>query len=157
MARVERKVATAARVPEPAAIVECRSAPRIQASAVPSITGVRLSPFGADATLLNISKSGVLVECTSRIRLGTAVTTVFDGTFAPSSVEGRVARSSVAGVSKTGALRYQIGIAFTQPIALETAAPAAAAAASPQPEAAPQQAPSAPSAAPAPPALFNRW
>ena len=132
--------------------VEARNAPRIQASAVPGITGVRLSPHGAEATLLNISASGVLVECTSRLRIGTAVTTMFDGTFSPSSVEGRVARSSVSNVSKNGVLRYQIGIAFVSPIALETSPPAAA---SRQPEAAP--APQAPSEMPAPAVLKNRW
>ena len=108
-------------VPRPAetsVTVEGRSASRLQASLVPSITGVRLSPYGADATLLNISAGGVLVECTSRFRLGTVVTVVFDGTFSPSSVEGRIARSSVATVDKKGVLTYYVGIAFANPIAL---------------------------------------
>ena len=118
-----RQVAIAA--PEASVQVEGRSAPRLPASAVPSITGVRLSPHGSEATLLNISASGILVECTGRLRLGMAVTTIFEGGFSPSTIEGRVARSSVANVSKKGVLQYHIGIAFNSPIALEQA-PAAA-------------------------------
>jgi len=160
-------VATAA--PEPNALVEARNAPRLPASAVPGIKGVRLSPHGTEATLLNISASGVLVECTSRIRLGTAVTTVFEGTFSPATIEGRVARSSVANVSKKGVLQYHIGIAFNSRIAIG-APPAveqppvvepALAAAKPQPQA-PETTgatttPLAQNAAPLPPVLRNRW
>ena len=135
----------------PEAGVEHRSAPRRPASAVPGIKGVRLSPHGSDATLLNISASGILVECTSRLRLGTAVTTVFDGTFSPSTIEGRVARSSVANVSKKGVLQYHIGIAFNKPFVFE-AAPVAAAVRQPETAAAPaaQAAPETPGAAGAP-------
>lgn len=131
--------------------VEGRKAPRrLQASDVPSITGVRLRPIGADATLLNISASGVLVECTSRLRLGTAVTVVFEGTFSPSAVGGWIARSSVATVSKNGVLRYAVGIAFQNLIALdpapETVVPAS--------EAAPEPLALVPSL---PPPSVNRW
>jgi len=159
-------VATAA--PAATVTVEARSAPRVPASAVPGIKGVRLSPHGTEATLMNISASGILVECVSRLRLGTAVTTVFDGTFSPSTIEGRVARSSVANVSKKGVLQYHIGIAFNKPIVLQ-AAPVAAAI--PQPEApAASEKPEAPAAlgtqgttaqaseaAPVLPILSNRW
>jgi hypothetical protein len=159
------QVATAPRVPEPGVPVEARSAPRVPATAVPTITGVRLSPYGADARLLNISASGVLVECTGRIRLGTTVTTIFDGTFSPSSVEGRVARSSVATVSAKGVLLYHVGIAFVIPIAFELA-PAEVIAAPeppPQPILATQATPTTPpttttpATSPAPPVLTNRW
>ena len=105
--------------------LEARTAPRLRASQVPTITGVRLSPFGTDAALLNISATGVLVECASRLRLGTVVTLVFEGGFTPSSVEGRVARSAVAMVDKKGKLLYHVGVAFTKPIALAAATPAA--------------------------------
>jgi hypothetical protein len=128
---------------------------------VPTIKGVRLSPHGTEATLLNISASGCLVECTSRIRLGTAVTTVFEGTFSPSTIEGRVTRSSVANVSKKGVLQYHIGIAFNsriavgEPIAVQPA-PAlepVPAAANPQSEATPQPS----STVPVRPVVANRW
>jgi hypothetical protein len=163
------QVATVA--PEAGVPVEGRSAPRIPASAVPEIKGVRLSPHGTEATLLNISASGVLVECTSRFRLGTAVTTVFDGRFSPSTIEGRVARSSVANVSKKGVLQYHIGIAFNKPIALEQV-PVASAVVQPVAPAVPAALESsgalgtpetlgttsqAPEAAPVPPFVGNRW
>jgi hypothetical protein len=140
---------------EPAPRAEGRNAPRIPASEVPSITGVRLRPFGAEATLLNLSASGVLVECVNRLRLGTAVTVVFDGAFSPAVVEGRVARSSVATVSKNGILRYHVGIAFLKHIPLDVPAPPAAAAVE-------ELSPAAPAVAPAPaspvaPAAVNRW
>jgi hypothetical protein len=140
--------------------VEGRGAPRVPASAVPSITGVRLKPFGADATLLNISATGALVECTTRLRLGTSVTVVFEGTFSPSSVEGRVARSTVATVSKNGVLRYHVGISFQTRIPLDVEPEADGAArtqvetrhAEPEASAEPRA-----FASPAASVPFNRW
>ena len=76
--------------------IEHRNSGRRPASTVPEITGVRLKPHGADATLVNISTSGILVECASRIKPGTAVIIVFEGTFSPAQIDARVARSSVA-------------------------------------------------------------
>ena len=129
--------------------IEKRKAPRLEASLMPSISGIRLSPYGADAILVNISASGVLVECSSRLQQGTSVTVVFDGTFSPSSIEGRIAHCSVATIGRKGVLRYHVGIAFKNPIALE-GAPATA---SPQPETAPQPQ----SARPVRAILSNRW
>ena len=128
-----------------------RIAVRHPASHVPSITGIRLSPHGADAALVNISTSGVLVDSTYRFRMAAAVTVVFDGTFSPKSVEGRVARSCVAGVSKTGVLRYHTGIAFDDPTALrETLGPA-----DPPPTSALE--PQVVTPTPPPAVLVNRW
>ena len=92
---------------------------RFGASRVPEITGVRLEPFGTDATLVNISSSGVLVECTTRVAPKMKVTVLFAGTFTPSSVDGRVARCVVAGIDKDSALRYHVGIAFDHAILLD--------------------------------------
>jgi PilZ domain len=97
---------------------ENREAPRRPASAVPAITGVRISPHGVEATLVNISESGVLTECGERLKPGSAVTVVFEGTFTPRSVEGRVARNTVSSMGKDGRLRYHVGIAFTKTISL---------------------------------------
>jgi hypothetical protein len=129
--------------------VEKRKAPRLEVSLMPSITGIRLSPYGADATLVNISASGVLVECGSRLQQGTSVTVVFDGTFSPSSIEGRIAHCSVATIGRKGVLRYHVGIAFKNPITLGDG-PAAA---SPQGETAPQPQVARPARA----ILSNRW
>ena len=136
---------------ESGALVEGRSAPRLQATEVPSIKGVRLRPFGAEATLVNISASGVLVECVTRLRLGTAVTVVFDGTFSPATAEGRVARSTVATVSKNGVLRYHVGIAFQNAIPLIVTGVA------PSKPAAVEAAPVSPAADPVATGPINRW
>jgi hypothetical protein len=126
---------------------EQRSALRIPAERVPSIEGVRISPGDEISTLVNISTSGVLVECTSRPRPGSAVTVHFLGNFTPATVRGRVARTMVASLGKDGVLHYMVGVAFDNPIDLE------------EPPAAPAEAPQADDL-PAPKAasrLQNRW
>ena len=129
---------------------DARDAPRLRASDVPTITGVRLKPFGTHATLLNISASGVLVECDRGLRLGTAVTVVFDGTFSTPMIEGLVARSTVSTVAGNGSLRYQVGISFQTRIALDVVDPFR----EPEPELPPA---AASPAAIARPAAVNRW
>jgi hypothetical protein len=110
---------------------ENREAPRRPASAVPTITSLRISPHGVEASLVNISESGVLAECGERLKPGSAVTVVFEGTFTPRSVEGRVARNTVSSMGKDGRLRYHVGIAFTKQITL---APDDSARPKPEPE-----------------------
>jgi PilZ domain-containing protein len=163
--------------PEPEAAAdgaEKRNAPRYPASEVPSITGLRLSPHGAEATLVNISTTGLLAECAVRLKTGSTVTVQFEGTFTPTTVQGRVARCSVARVSNGGTLLYHVGLSFTEaitlPAELERAAAAAAeTSAAPAAAAVPQQTDqpsaietSAPAPAPPPvehvrPTLRNRW
>jgi len=145
---------------------ENRDAPRRPASAVPSITGLRISPHGVEATLVNISDSGVLAECGERLKPGSAVTVVFEGGFTPRTMEGRVARNSVSSMGANGRLRYHVGISFARRIELppdESAAageaPAAAAgtpAAVATPAAAPAQEP-APAEGDPSPGIRNRW
>lgn len=130
---------------------EKRSAPRRTAALVPSITGVRVPPHANSATLLNISASGVLLECTGRLPLGTAVTVFFDGTFSPSSVDGRVTRSAVASMDAKGVLRYHIALAFNDPIAFEDTPDAVPA----EPEDTPPL--PAPKVTPTPSVIGNRW
>jgi PilZ domain len=114
-----------------ATMPEQRSALRIPADRFPSIEGVRLSN-DVVATLVNISTTGVLIECTSKPRPGSGVTVHFIGTFTPATVRGRVARTIVASLGKDGVLHYMVGIAFDQPIELEE--PAAAPTPVPTPE-----------------------
>lgn len=104
---------------------EKRGSPRRPASAIPSIESVRISPHRAEAVLINISGRGVLVECGMRLQPGTRVTVLFSGSFTPSSVPSRVARSVVSGMAAEG-IRYQVGIAFNQPIELPDLPPDAA-------------------------------
>jgi hypothetical protein len=157
--------------PDAEAASEKRNAARYPASDIPSITGLRLSPHGAEASLVNLSTTGLLAECAVRLKTGSTVTVQFEGTFTPAAVQGRVARCSVARVSNTGTLMYHVGLAFDEamqlPAELERAA--AVAAETPAPVAAVPQTAEAPpvetpAADPAPPAvehvrptLRNRW
>src|SRR5690606_3588472 len=59
--------------------IERRTAPRITAATFPGITGIRISPMGTDATLVNLSSTGALVRCLTRLLPGTPVTLVFEG------------------------------------------------------------------------------
>jgi hypothetical protein len=124
---------------------ERRTAERILPAGVPAITGVRMSPGAGDAHLVNISTSGVLVRCATRLLPGTAVTVLFDGGFKPASVKGKVVRCLVADIGGAGGVSYHIGIAFKDEIEL----PATPAEPEPKPTA---QAPAA-----IQPRLENRW
>ena len=104
--------------PTPAVDGDHRGAPRQPASAVPSISGITLSPYGAEATLVNISTSGLLAECGVPLKIGNFVKVFFEGTVAPPPAEGRVVRICVASMASTG-VRYNIGIAFKVPIDFE--------------------------------------
>jgi hypothetical protein len=167
-----RAAAPAAATAGPDGKAEHRSAQRLPASAVPSITGLRIPAHGGTATLINISASGLLAECGERLQLGYRVTVLVEGTFAPRLIRGKVARSSVATLGSNGNLRYHVGIAFDAPIALEHPAPAAQVEPAPVATAAPTEvaraaveppapAPAAPPPTapdvPAPPAIRNRW
>lgn len=126
-----------------------RGAPRQPASAVPSISGLTLSPYGAEATLVNISTSGLLAECGVPLKIGNFVKVFFEGALAPPAVEGRVVRICVASMASSG-VRYNIGIAFKVPIDFEgEAAPQSRADSSPARVAAAD--------APQASALVNRW
>jgi hypothetical protein len=155
---------------EAASGTEKRNAPRHPASDVPSITGLRLSPHGAEASLVNLSTTGLLAECAVRLKTGSTVTVQFEGTFTPAAAQGRVARCSVASLSNTGTLMYHVGLAFDEAIQLpaELERTAAAAVETPAPVAVVvEQAPDAQAvetSGAAPPAgehirptLRNRW
>jgi hypothetical protein len=138
---------------------EKRSAIRRPASQVPSITGLRLSPHGAEAKLVDISSSGLLAECTSRLKVGSSVAVLFEGTFSSTSVVGRIARCAVAAMGRDGVLRYHVGISFNKPIVLpdDPEVPAAVQESAPGAATASVESP-APQPAPAPvAAVRNRW
>ena len=125
------------------------AAPRRPASAVPSITGLRISPPGFKAALVDISASGLLAEWGVALKIGQAVKVNFEGTFAPQSVEAQVVRSSVASMTSAG-VRYHVGLAFTAPIAFEDKSP---------PETSPENgaAPCVIADPPPPSDIVNRW
>src|SRR5439155_17679752 len=99
--------------------VENRTARRFVAALVPSITGLRLSPHGIDAKLVNISATGLLAECGMRLKVGSAVALSFEGTFTLSSTAARVVRCAVAAMSSNGGLLYHVGVHFDAPIAVD--------------------------------------
>lgn len=92
---------------------------RRPAAAVSSITGLRFSPHGAEASLVNISTTGLLAECTMRLKVGSPLQVLFEGGFSPNSAQGRVARCEVAAMGRDSVLRYHIGIEFNSPIVLD--------------------------------------
>jgi hypothetical protein len=138
--------------------------PRYPPSAIPAITGMRLSP-GEAVSLVNISSSGVLVEGKTRFVPGTRVTVHFEGTIKPSQIKARVVRCQVSAIGTGGSLQYQSAIAFEGRMDLpveDSALPTAAVAAlAPVEEpAAPRKgkaAAAAPPPAPKPPRVYNRW
>lgn len=139
------KAATVPRDRETNRTVERRVAPRCPPSLVPSITGLRLSPCGGEASLVNISASGALIRCSTRVLPRTALVIVFEGTLSPSSIKSRVARCLVADIDTEGVLWYHVGVVFDNPITLEGTSVAAT-----QPAYA-REAPRVPTA------LRNRW
>ena len=90
--------------------IDARLDTRYPASAVPSIVGVRLSP-GDAVELVNISKSGVLVDGRTRFVPGTRVAVIFEGGFTPPSIKAKVIRCQVSSIVG-GALHYHSGIQF---------------------------------------------
>lgn len=98
---------------------EAVKATRWPAAAVPAIKSLRISPRGIEATLVNISTTGLLAESVDRLQTGSVVTVVFEGTFVPDRVRGTVVRNSVSSVGSDGALRYHVGVCFMEPIRLE--------------------------------------
>lgn len=148
--------------PIPAPVAETVAIdPRFPASAVPSIKGVRLSP-GEAVQLINISRTGVLVEGRTRFVPGTRVTVIFEGTFTPAQIKGRIVRCQVSSIHD-GSLRYQSGIQFDKkldahPGDLQEALPESAALkAAPAPVPAPEPVASKGAAKQAPAPLINRW
>jgi hypothetical protein len=121
-------VTPAAGRPGPSRPGEHSAAPRRPASAVPSVKGLRISPPGYRAALVNISATGLLAEWGLPLKIGQTVTVAFEGTFTPQSVAAQVVRSSIASMT-SASLRYHVGLAFTAPIALEDQAPPATGAA----------------------------
>jgi hypothetical protein len=105
------------------ATAERRAATRHPATGMPAITGVHLSPGGGEASLVNISSTGALVRCPTKLLPGTAVTMTFDGTFSPSTIKGKVVRCFVADIGRPAGLAYHIGIAFNVAIQLEEKEP----------------------------------
>jgi hypothetical protein len=83
------------------------------------------------------------------LKIGNFVKVIFEGAFAPQSVEGRVVRICVASMASSG-VRYNIGVRFKGAIELESEA-------APQIRADSGSATVAVADAPDPSVLVNRW
>ena len=129
-------------------MAEHSTAQRRPASDMPSIKGLRISPPGFKANLVDISASGLLAEWGVALRIGQVVTVNFEGTAGPQSVEADVVRSSVASMTSAG-VRYHVGLAFKAPIVLDDT--------SPQTPAASDPAPAAVADLPLPDDIVNQW
>jgi len=145
---------------EAAVQADSRIEPRFPATAVPTITSVRLSP-GDTVELVNISRSGVLVEGRTRFVPGTRITVFFDGGFSPARMKGKVVRCHVSSISK-GVLCYQSGIQFDNRLDNNLGEMAVAPPALPTPPGGlsteqTASAGAAVAAAPAPRRVVNRW
>jgi hypothetical protein len=125
---------------------------RRPAAEFPSITGLRLSPYGANAALVDISTTGLLAECSVRLKVGSPVQVLFEGGFAQTTAAGRVARCEVAAMGRDGVLKYHAAVAFNSPIVIDEPATASTIKSAAEPI------PSIPTYAPAPPSVVrNRW
>ena len=133
-----------------------RTDPRYPASAVPGITGMRLSP-GDTVKLVNISASGVLVEGKTRFVPGTRVSVIFEGPAAPATVKARVIRCQVSAIGGGGSLQYHSAIAFEAKIDLQVDEATLPQQPSPPPPPAPAKKSSKAAAAATPAPLVNRW
>jgi hypothetical protein len=91
---------------------------RRPATSVTAITGLRFLPDRVPATLVNMSATGLLVECGTPLRVGTDTAVLFEGGFSPDTVTGRVARCEVAVMGRDGTLRYLIGVEFDAALGL---------------------------------------
>ena len=91
---------------------------RRPASAVPSITALRISPPGFKASFIDISTSGLLAEWGVAVKIGVPVKVTFEGGFTPPTVQAQVVRSSVASMG-AGGIRYHVALAFKELIVLD--------------------------------------
>jgi hypothetical protein len=87
--------------------------PRVPLSRT-SISHVKLAA-GDPVQLVNVSRSGALLEGNSRMRPGMRVTLQVKETDQAALVCGRVIRCSIVSVAE-GALRYRFAVAFDKPI-----------------------------------------
>ncbi|HUR33425.1 MAG TPA: PilZ domain-containing protein [Vicinamibacterales bacterium] len=95
-----------------------RRAPRFPPDAVPWLREVK--PISGDsARLLNISRSGVLLETTARLQPGRKSTVILiNDVNHRQSAEGRVVRTELVAVGKKGELIYRTALAFLEELDL---------------------------------------
>ena len=93
----------------PAGASDRRAAQRMPASDLPWITGVRVGNVD-EAQIINVSSTGVLVQCQARLVPGQEATLQIVGAGNRFRVKGHVVRCEVADVR--GVLQYEAALAF---------------------------------------------
>lgn len=99
-----------------------RRAPRRPKDQVPWLWSAKL-PWGSEVTLVDVSRTGVLVETSSRVTLGSTLDFQFVGENTNISVPARILRTDVANVDALG-VRYRVAAAFNRELDLLEAAAA---------------------------------
>jgi len=89
---------------------------RLRHEQLPWLRMARL-PWGSDVEVVDVSRSGVLVETTSRMTPGTVIDLEFLGRDLNATVPSRVLRTSVGHVDRLG-VRYRVAAAFTRDFVL---------------------------------------
>ena len=94
-----------------------KRARRMRAAEAGVVRQARLLP-GGDATILNISHSGMLVENKSRLPVGSLVNIRIEGE-SIMGVEGHIVRSRVSAIHRDGTLSYETAIEFERPRSID--------------------------------------
>jgi hypothetical protein len=87
----------------------------VDAAALPDDYIARLRA-GADAEVLNVSSTGVLLESTTRLLPGRRYTLRIGPTAAARVIDGEVARCSLTRVTPAGQAVYRAAIRFVSPL-----------------------------------------
>jgi CheY-like chemotaxis protein len=99
-----------------------RRAPRRPKNQLPGLWSAKL-PWGTEVTLLDVSRTGMLVETTSRVTLGSTLDFQFVGENTNVCIPARILRTNVADVDAFG-VRYRVAAAFNRELELLEAAAA---------------------------------
>jgi CheY-like chemotaxis protein len=102
--------------PTPGRPSDRRRMVRLRHEQLPWLSVARL-PWGSDVDVVDVSRSGVLVETTSRMTPGTVVDLEFLGKDLNATVPSRILRTSVGHVDRLG-VRYRVAAAFTRDFGL---------------------------------------
>lgn len=95
---------------------ERRRVARLRQQQLPWLRIARL-PWGSAVDLLDVSRTGVLVETTARMTPGTVVDLEFLGKDLATTVPSRILRTDIAHVDRLG-VRYRVAAAFTRDLGL---------------------------------------
>lgn len=96
---------------------------RYPREAIPEITGMSVS--GDEATLVNISASGLLMESATRYAPGRRITVQFEGTIPTKKIKGRIVRCQVSAINDKRTLLYHTALVFESRLMLHSTAGAA--------------------------------